>query len=112
MPEDPWRDPAAGAALGNPALAAPAPQAAGAERGKLGVRDVLFGGRVAYRALAILAAIALVIGLAGGWVALQRRSTGKRTPERLLEHRVGRLVAGGELSLVAVFLWRRALRHE
>ena len=36
--------------------------------GKLGVRDVLFGGKVSYVALAILAVIALVIGLAGGWV--------------------------------------------
>ena len=36
--------------------------------GKLGVRDVLFGGRVSYVALAVLAIIALVIGFAGGWV--------------------------------------------
>ena len=36
--------------------------------GKLGVRDVLFGGRVSYVALVILAIIALVIGFAGGWV--------------------------------------------
>ncbi len=67
-PDDPWRDPAAGAALGSPALAAPASQTAGARGGKLGVRDVLFGDRVSYRALATLAAIAVVIGLAGGWV--------------------------------------------
>ncbi|MGH3561938.1 MAG: serine protease, partial [Mycobacterium sp.] len=67
-PDDPWRDPAAAAALGTPALVVPAPQADGAASGKLGVRDVLFGGRVSYRALAILAVIALVIGLAGGWV--------------------------------------------
>ena len=33
-----------------------------------GVRDVLFGGRVSYVALAVLAIIALVIGFAGGWV--------------------------------------------
>ncbi len=36
--------------------------------GKLGVRDVLFGGRVSYVALAVLAIVALVIGFAGGWV--------------------------------------------
>ena len=36
--------------------------------GKLGVRDVLFGGRVSYVALAVLAITALVIGVAGGWV--------------------------------------------
>ena len=36
--------------------------------GKLGVRDVLFGGRVSYVALAVLAIVALLIGFAGGWV--------------------------------------------
>ena len=32
------------------------------------MRDVLFGGRVSYVALAVLAIVALVIGFAGGWV--------------------------------------------
>ncbi len=68
QPDDPWRDPAAAAALGTPALETPGPQASGAAGGKLGVRDVLFGGRVSYRALVILAVTALVIGLAGGWL--------------------------------------------
>lgn len=36
--------------------------------GKLGVRDVLFGGRVSYTALALLGITALLIGLVGGWV--------------------------------------------
>lgn len=67
-PEDPWRDPAAGAALGEPALVMPQPQVAADAGGHLGVRDVLFGGRVSYRALATLAAIAVVIGMVGGWV--------------------------------------------
>lgn len=67
-PEDPWRDPGAAAALGGPAVVAAAPQVAGAPGGKLGVREVLFGDRVSYRALATLAAIALVIGMVGGWV--------------------------------------------
>jgi S1-C subfamily serine protease len=66
--DDPWRDPAAAVALGTPAVAEPAPAAAVATGGTLGVRDVLFGGRVAYKALATLAAIALVIGMVGGWV--------------------------------------------
>lgn len=65
-PDDPWRDPAAAAALGTPALAAPAPHGALAGSGKLGVRDVLFGGKVSYLALGILVAIALVIGGIGG----------------------------------------------
>jgi S1-C subfamily serine protease len=65
-PENPWRDPAAAAALGEPALA-PA-RSGGVDRayGRLGVRDVLFGGRVSYLALAVLAVIALLIGLVGG----------------------------------------------
>ena len=67
-PDDPWRDPGAAAALGTPAMPKPAPVRAADNVGKLGVRDVLFGGRVSYVALAVLAIIALVIGFAGGWV--------------------------------------------
>ncbi|MGV0633353.1 trypsin-like peptidase domain-containing protein [Mycolicibacillus trivialis] len=63
---DPWRDPAAGAALGDPAVTPPPPRTGVTGEGRLGVRDVLFGGRVSYLALAILAALALVIGLIGG----------------------------------------------
>jgi S1-C subfamily serine protease len=66
--DDPWRDPGAAAALGGPALARPAPDAAAGVRGRLGVRDMLFGGKVSYPALAVLALIALVIGLIGGVV--------------------------------------------
>ena len=65
-PEDPWRDPAAAAALGSPAVAQAVPQTALGHGGKLGVRDVLFGGKVSYLALAVLLLIALVIGLIGG----------------------------------------------
>ncbi len=66
-PADPWRDPAAAARLGAPAIATPQnPPLITAAR--LGAREVLFGRRVAPAALAILAAIALVIGLAGGLV--------------------------------------------
>lgn len=67
-PEDPWRDPGAGVALGTPAIEKPPPAVVHGPTGKLGVRDVLFGGRVSYVALAILGIIALLIGLAGGWV--------------------------------------------
>ena len=63
---DPWRDPGAAAALGTPAVAPSGPQLAPGYRGKLGVRDVLFGHRVSYRALAVLLLIALVIGVLGG----------------------------------------------
>ncbi len=68
LPDDPWRDPAAGVALGTPALERPAPVVIGPPPGKLGVRDVLFGGRVSYLALAVLGITALMIGLVGGWV--------------------------------------------
>ena len=67
-PDDPWRDPAAAAALGTPALDKPVQTAPGASIGKLGVRDVLFGGRVSYTALAVLGIMALLIGVTGGWV--------------------------------------------
>ncbi|QUR68532.1 serine protease HtrA [Mycobacterium spongiae] len=64
--DDPWRDPAAAAALGTPALAPPVPHSALGGSGKLGVRDVLFGGKVSSLALGVLVAIALVIGGIGG----------------------------------------------
>lgn len=65
-PDDPWRDPAAGAALGTPALPPVVTHAEQRHTGKLGVRDVLFGGKVSYLALAVLLLIALVIGALGG----------------------------------------------
>jgi S1-C subfamily serine protease len=65
---DPWRDPNAGAQLSGPALAKPLPARASGPTGKLGVRDVFFGGKVSYRALAVLAVMALAIAFVGGWV--------------------------------------------
>ncbi|MBV8964585.1 MAG: trypsin-like peptidase domain-containing protein, partial [Mycobacteriaceae bacterium] len=65
---DPWRDPGAAASLTAPALAKPQSAAARGSTAKLGVRDVLFGGRVSYRALAVLAVMALAIAFVGGWV--------------------------------------------
>ncbi len=67
-PEDPWRDPDAGAVLGTPAVTTPAHVVVGPPPGKLGLREVLFGGRVSYPALAVLGITALLIGLVGGWV--------------------------------------------
>ncbi|HUH72345.1 MAG TPA: trypsin-like peptidase domain-containing protein [Mycobacterium sp.] len=64
--DDPWRDPAAAAALGSPAVAPPLPQTVLGYGGKLGVRDVLFGRKVSYLALVVLLLIALVIGATGG----------------------------------------------
>jgi S1-C subfamily serine protease len=65
-PDDPWRDPGAAAALGTPAVAPQAVHSTLGHSGKLGVRDVLFGRKVSYLALAILLLIALVIGAIGG----------------------------------------------
>jgi serine protease Do len=50
---------------------APAPAAAAVPptaTSKLGVRDILFGGNLTRVALAVLAVIAIAIGLVGGWV--------------------------------------------
>lgn len=66
--DDPWRDPDAMVGLGAPAMAKPVNVQPTGTLTKLGVRDVLFGGRVSYTALTVLAIIALFIGLVGGWV--------------------------------------------
>jgi S1-C subfamily serine protease len=73
-PDDPWRDPGAAAALGTPALPPVVTHGEVRHSGKLGVRDVLFGGKVSYLALAVLLIIALVIGALGGVI-------GRRTAE-------------------------------
>jgi S1-C subfamily serine protease len=67
-PDDPWRDPGAPVALGTPALPRQAHAAGNVSMGKVGVRDVLFGHKVSYVALAVLGIVAVVIGFAGGWV--------------------------------------------
>ena len=67
VPPDPWRDPSATPSLGVPAQPAPAPAAVAAiPTGKLGVRDVFFGGRVSWAALGAIVIVALVIGAIGG----------------------------------------------
>lgn len=65
---DPWRDPNAAASLTGPALAKPQLARVGGPTGKLGVRDVLFGSRVSYRALAVLLLITFAVAFVGGWV--------------------------------------------
>ena len=65
---DPWRDPNAGASLTSPALVRPQPAMMPADTGKLGVRDVLFGSKVSFRALATLLVIVIVVAFIGGWV--------------------------------------------
>ncbi|PKW14463.1 S1C family serine protease [Saccharopolyspora spinosa] len=65
---DPWRDPAAAAMIGPPALVEePEKKPDSTETGPLlSAREVLFGRRVHPRALAILAAVALLVGVGGG----------------------------------------------
>lgn len=66
-PVDPWRSPEAIAKLGDPAVPMPVERVL-LPAEQLSAREVLFGSRVAPKALAVLGAIALVIGLAGGVV--------------------------------------------
>ncbi|MFC4605654.1 S1C family serine protease [Rhodococcus kronopolitis] len=66
-PADPWRDPDASVRLGAAALTTP-PEPTTPPAAKLSVRDVLLGDRIAPRALAALAGVALTIGLVGGVV--------------------------------------------
>ena len=63
QPHDASRDPGAAATPTTPTAASPS-----AAHSKLGVRDVLFGGRVSHLALTVLAVLAILIGLLGGWV--------------------------------------------
>ncbi|WP_246869052.1 trypsin-like peptidase domain-containing protein [Saccharopolyspora sp. ASAGF58] len=65
---DPWRDPAAAAMIGPPALVEePEEKPDRTETGPLlSAREILFGRRVHPRGLAILAAVALLVGVAGG----------------------------------------------
>lgn len=88
-PEDPWRDPASAVRLGPPALLEPEKRILpSAER--LGIREVLFGRRVAPKALAALAVIALVIGLVGGLVGkLTGELTGDLTSTKVALQQVG-----------------------
>ncbi|MEV6214347.1 trypsin-like peptidase domain-containing protein [Nocardia sp. NPDC051833] len=66
-PVDPWRDPAAAARLGAPAVETPEPERLPVAP-KLTAREVLFGSRVAPKALALLAVLALGIAVLGGLV--------------------------------------------
>lgn len=66
---DPWRDPAAGAVIGPPALGADAGREKKTKRQPgqlLSLPEVLFGRRVKPTTLVVLAVIALLIGAAGG----------------------------------------------
>lgn len=66
---DPWRSPAASAVIGPPAIADTADEEDQPDQGPLlSTREVLFGRRVRPRALAMLAAVAVVLGIVGGFI--------------------------------------------
>ncbi len=68
---DPWRDPGTAAVLGAPAVAEPDLPADGAPLrpgARLSLREVLFGRRLHPRSLALLGAVVVLIGAAGGFV--------------------------------------------
>jgi S1-C subfamily serine protease len=65
---NPWRDPDSAVGLGPPATEEAVSEPARGEGARLSLREVLFGRRVRPRALAVLAAIALLIGAVGGLV--------------------------------------------
>lgn len=65
-PADPWRDPDSAAHLDAPALTEPRADDALPAGPKLGVRELLFGDRVHWWALASLGIVALLIGVGGG----------------------------------------------
>ena len=65
---DPWRDPAAAARLDGPALTAETDGEPTEPGPKLGVRELLFGRQVHWWALASLACVALLVGVAGGLI--------------------------------------------
>lgn len=76
---DPWRDPGAGAVLGGPAVVTEEKAAESESRPRgalLSLPELLFGRRVKPVALALLAAIALLIGAVGGFIGWAVASAG------------------------------------
>ncbi|MDV3124383.1 trypsin-like peptidase domain-containing protein [Mycobacterium sp. 21AC1] len=73
--DDPWRDPAAGVALGTPARQPSAPTVVTEPAGKLSLREVLFGGRVSWVALTVLFLSAMLVAFVGGWVGQKTAGT-------------------------------------
>ncbi|ORI21693.1 serine protease [Rhodococcus sp. 1168] len=101
-PEDPWRDPHSSVRLGNAAEPTPEPPVA-PEGPKLGVREVLFGERVAPKTLVVLGAIALAIGLVGGLVGRETAEvTGALTSQKVnLTQSSGEDLPQGQVARVA-----------
>ena len=101
--DDPWRDPGAIAGLGAPAVHEPARDPVSPDTGKLGVPGVLFGGKVSFVALAILAASALLIGFAGGLIGRKTAEVAEvfTTPKVTLSNHGGTQPAESRFANVA-----------
>jgi S1-C subfamily serine protease len=102
---DPWRDPAAGAVLGGPAVEAeaknePKHRPTGA---MLSLPEVLFGRRVKPKALALLGVVALLVGAAGGLVGWWVANTGNSlTSEAIISQSQASTVrAPGSIAAIA-----------
>jgi S1-C subfamily serine protease len=83
-----------------PGPAAPPPPV---PREKLGVRDILFSGRVSRPALVVLAVIAIAIGLVGGWVGRKTAEVIEAftTPKVTLNTIDTNQLPGGQMAKVA-----------
>ncbi|OZF49584.1 serine protease [Rhodococcus sp. 14-2470-1b] len=101
-PEDPWRDPNSTVRLG--AAAEDIPEPAVRPFGpKLGVREVLFGEKVAPKALVVLGVVALAIGLVGGLIGRETAEvTGALTSQKVnLTQSSGEDLPQGQVARVA-----------
>ena len=101
-PEDPWRDPDSPVRLGAAAAEIPSPPPPPVGP-KLGVREVLFGERVAPKALIVLGAVALAIGLVGGLIGRETAEvTGALTSQKVnLTQSSGEDLPLGQVARVA-----------
>ncbi len=101
-PEDPWRDPTSTVRLGPAAAETPVP-AIPPVGPKLGVREVLFGERVAPKTLVVLGALALAIGLVGGLIGRETAEfSGALTSQKVkLTQSTGEDLPQGQVARVA-----------
>ena len=101
-PEDPWRDPTSPVRLGAAAAETPVPPE-NPVGPKLGVREVLFGERVAPKALVVLGVLALAIGLVGGLIGRETAEvTGALTSQKVnLTQSTGEDLPQGQVAKVA-----------
>lgn len=102
QPEDPWRDPTSPVRLGAAAAETPVPPEKPVGP-KLGVREVLFGERVAPKALVVLGVLALAIGLVGGLIGRETAEvTGALTSQKVnLTQSTGEDLPQGQVAKVA-----------